>query len=255
MKLFQICTPVLITLTMLSGCATGPQGTSSLSAAPPSVTSLAKVLTYPDRLQPVGADGAQRWKDPAVDFRAYTSILIENVRVKLDADSSAVDPTALKSLTDYFHQSLVKALQPPYAVVDKAGAGVLRVRITLVDLVSTKAEMSVVVLATPYATIPDLVAGSATGGPLGSAPYLGRTGIAADFIDGASNQVVAEFVDLQFGRKYVLDTNKGLNAAVTTGVTDYLDAYSTWAYAKQAFDSWSRQFRQRLDEIKHSTRS
>jgi hypothetical protein len=106
MKLFQLCTPVLITFAMLSGCATGPQGTSSLSATPPSVTSLAKVLTYPDRLRPVGADGAQHWKDPAVDFRAYTSVLIENVRVKLDADSSAVDPTALKSLTDDFHQSL-----------------------------------------------------------------------------------------------------------------------------------------------------
>jgi hypothetical protein len=249
MKPFRFCTPVLITFALLSGCASGPQGSSSLSVASPSVASLGKVLTYPDRLQPVGADGAQRWSDPAVDFRAYTSVLIENIRVKLDAESSAVDPTALKSLTDYFHQSLVKSLQPPYAVVDKTGAGVLRVRITLVDLVSTKAEMSVVVLATPYATIPDLISGSATGGPIGSAPYLGRTGIAAEFIDGATNKVVAEYVDLQFGRKYVLDTNKGVSAAVTTGVTDYLSAYSTWAYAKQAFDLWSQQFRQRLDEI------
>jgi hypothetical protein len=255
MNRFRIGTSALVIVAVLSGCASGPQGSSSLSVAPPSVASLAKVLTYPGRLQPVGADGAMRWKDPAVDFRQYNSILIENVRVKLDADSSAVDPAALKSLTDYFHQSLVKALQPPYTVVDKAGAGVLRVRITLVDLVSTKAEMSVVVLATPYATIPDLIAGSATGRPIGSAPYLGRTGIAAEFIDGASNLVVAEFADLQFGRKYVLDTNKGVDSAVTTGVTDYLDAYSTWAYAKQAFDLWSRQFRQRLDEINGRTRS
>ncbi|MBK6804966.1 MAG: DUF3313 domain-containing protein [Betaproteobacteria bacterium] len=174
-------------------------------------------LTYPDRLEPVGTEGARRWTDPAVDFRLYDRILIEGIRVRLDADSPAVDAATLKSLTDYFHQGLVKALQPPYAIVDKVGAGVLRMRITLVDLVATKPEMSVVVLVTPYATIPDLASATASGRPPGSPPYLGRTGIAAEFIDGATDQVVAQYVDVQFRRKYVLDANQGIGSAATKG--------------------------------------
>lgn len=70
------------------------------------------------------------------------------------------------------------------------------------------------------------------------------------FIDGGTNQVVAEYAETQFGRKYVVDTNKGVSTAVTTGVTGYLDAYSTWACAKQAFDQWAAQFRTRIDALR-----
>ena len=39
-------------------------------------------------------------------------------------------------------------------------------------------------------------------------------------------------------------------SAVTTGVTDFVRAYSTWwAYVQQAFDAWAAQFRRRLDAI------
>lgn len=38
-------------------------------------------------------------------------------------------------------------------------------------------------------------------------------------------------------------------SAVTTGVTDYMRACSTWAYGQQAFDAWVAQFRQHLDAI------
>ena len=108
--------------------------------------------------------------------------------------------------------------------------------------------MSVVTLVVPYATVADVASGAAAGGPVGSAPYLGRTGIAAQFIDGQTGRVIAEYADTQVGRKYVVDTSKGVGSAITTGVSDYAKAYSTWAYAKQAFDGWARQFRARLDQ-------
>ena len=38
-------------------------------------------------------------------------------------------------------------------------------------------------------------------------------------------------------------------AAMAGLATNYLDSYSTWAYAKQAFDQWAAQFRTRLDQI------
>ncbi len=247
MKPTNTLLPLVLVALLAAGCAGTPTSPSNPMPAPPPASSYAPLLTYPDRLQPVGDGGAMRWVAPGLDVRRYDGILIERIRVKLNADSSSVDPSDLKMLTDYFRQAVVGAIQPPYRVVDKTGPGVLRVRATLVDLFSTKAAMSLVVLATPYATVPDLLSGSATGGPVGSAPYLGRTGIAVEFVDGGTGQVVAEFVDLKFGRKYVLDTQKGASAAVTTATTDYLDAYSSWAYAKQAFDAWAAQFRRALD--------
>ena len=185
--------------------------------------------------------------DPAVDFRKYDRVLIERIRVNLDADSSSVDPAELKALTDYFHQALVNALQPRYPVVDKPAPNVLRVRITMVNLVSTKPEMSLVVLVTPYATLPDLALSAASGGPSGSAPYLGRTGIAAEFIDGGTNALVAEYAEEDFGRKFVLDDKGDVSATVTKTVDGYVKSFSTWAYAKQAMDRWAQQFRSRLD--------
>jgi hypothetical protein len=237
-------------LLLVAGCASSPTGDIAAVTAPPTSASFAPLLQYPDRLQPLGDTGALSWRDAALDVRKFDAILVERIRVKLANESAPIDPAEIKSLTDYFHQALVKAVQPAYRAVERAGPGVLRVRITLVDLVGTNTAMSVVVLATPYATIPDLVSGAAGGEGVGSAPYLGRTGITAQFIDGATNRVVAEYVDVQFGRKYVLDTNKGVGAAITSGAQDYLNAYSKWAYAKQAFDGWAAQLRARLDALR-----
>jgi len=231
---------------LTAGCATTPDTGKGTPAAP--TDAYRSVLSQPERLRAVGADGfAREWVDPAADFRKYDQVLIERIRVKLDADSSDVDPTDLKALTDYFHSALVKALEPQYPVVAKSGPNVLRLRITLVDLVSTKPEMSVIVLVTPYATVPDMLVSAASGGPTGSAPYLGRTGIAVEFIDGGSRTVVAQFADTSFGRKFVLDKDGDLSKTVSGTVDGYAKSFSTWAYAQQAFDEWAQLFRQRLD--------
>ncbi|MCB1820513.1 MAG: DUF3313 domain-containing protein [Candidatus Competibacteraceae bacterium] len=241
-------TGVLLSTILLASCASNPE----MSEQPPSPTTYAKFLTHPDRLQPVPGDsGAYRWSESNAKLARYNQVLLENIRVHLasDANDQTIDPTELKALTDYFYQSIVKALGDAYPVVTKPGRGVLRARITIVDLVPTQTEMSVVTLVVPYATVADMASGAAAGGPVGSSPYLGRTGIAAQFIDSETGQVVAEYADTDVGRKYVLNTSEGVGGAITTGVSDYMKAYSTWAYAQQAFDGWAQQFRARLDRI------
>jgi hypothetical protein len=234
-------------LTLLAAaCATGPD-----SQQPSGPAAYAAYLTYPDRLQPVpGDDGAYRWIDPSAKLARYNQIMLEPIRVQLasDADYKAIDPSELKTLTDYFQQSIVKALGNAYPVVAKPGPGVMRVKIVITNLVPTKPAMSVVTLVVPFAAVPDMASGVVTGGPAGSAPYLGRTGIAAQFIDSQTNQVIAEFADTQVGRKYVVDTSKGVGNAIDTGVSDYVKAYSTWAYAQKAFDGWAKQLRAWLDK-------
>lgn len=236
---------VLLTL-LLTACAGSPT-----SEQAPGPAAYAAFLTYPNRLQPVpGDEGAYRWAASDANLGRYNKILLDPIQVQLasNAEYKAIDPAQLKTLVDEFRQAIVKALGNAYPVVTQPGPGVLRVKITIVDLVPTKPEMSVVALVVPYATVADMASGAASGGPVGSAPYLGRTGIAAQFFDSRNNQVIAEYADTEVGRKYVVDTSQGVGNAVSTGVSDYMKAYSTWAYAQQAFEGWAQQLRARLDQ-------
>lgn len=241
--------PGLASLTLLiAACATSPDKNEPASGP----AAYAGVLSDTRRLQPVpGDDDAYRWVEPGIDLARYNKILLERIQVQLtsDAEQKAIDPTELKALVDYFYQAIVKALGNAYPIVTQPGRGVLRTRITIVNLTPTKPEMSVVALVVPYAAVADMASGAATGGPVGSAPYLGRTGIAVQFIDSETRRVVAEYADTRVGRKYVVDTSQGVGGAITTGVSDYAKAYSTWAYAQQAFDGWAQKFRARLDQI------
>lgn len=60
--------------------------------------------------------------------------------------------------------------------------------------------------------------------------------------------MIAEYAVTEVGRKYVVIPRKGVGNAVSTGVSDYMKAYSTWAYAQQAFEGWAQQLRARLDQ-------
>ena len=230
---------------LLGGCATS--GGSGASGEP----AYAGFLSHPERLKPV-AEGSSAlvWIDPKVDFGKYNKFLIERIQVQLaDGGTKSIDPTELKDLTDYFYNAIVKALDPPYKIVSKPGPGVLRVRIAITNLVPTQTEYSVAALVIPYATVVDVASGPANGGPVGSTAYLGRTGIAGSLIEAQTNTVVAEYADKEAGRKYVIDTQDGVTTAVTTGVDNYLKAYSTWAYARQAFDGWATDLRQWVDKV------
>ncbi len=248
MKLYQtfFTAFALSAAMLLGGCATpGGSGTDATPA-------YADYLSHPDRLEPVAeGDSALIWIDPNVDFAKYDKFLIERIQVHLadDATYKAVDPTALKQMTDYFYNAIVKALGSPYKVVSKTGPGVLRVRIAITNLVPTKPEYSVAALVIPYATVVDLASGPASGGPSGSTAYLGRTGIAGSLIESQTNRVVAEYADNEIGRKYVVDTSEGVTGAVTTGVDGYIKSYSTWGYAKQAFDGWAADLRKWLNKV------
>lgn len=241
-----LATSALSAALLLGGCAT--TATTGTAGRP----AYADILSQPGRLKPTAdGSGALVWIDPNVDLTKYNKFLVERIQVRLadDAAYKTIDPTDLKAMADYFHNAIAKALGPTYQVVSKPGPGVLRVRIVITDLVPTKPEYSVVALVVPYATVVDVASGPADGRPAGSTAYLGRTGIAGSLIDSQTNRVVAEYADTEVGRKYVVDTSKGVTTAVTTGVDDYLQAYSTWGYAKKAFDGWARDLRRWLDKV------
>ncbi len=192
------------------------------------------------------------WKAGNVDWKQYDKVQVERILVTLKPgnNQSAVDPGDLKTLTDYFHNALVTAIRPEAQVVDKAGPGVLQLRIALTDLVPTGTMDSLTGTLIPYGFVAEMASGSATGRPAGSTPYMGQTGMQAQVRDGASGAVLAECADNEIGRKYAADVDKGAVGATTTWVNGYMDSFSSWSYAQDAFNKWAAEFAQRFNQLR-----
>ena len=114
----------------------------------------------------------------------------------------------------------------------------------------TNAPLSIAGTLTPYAFVAEVSSGPASGRPAGSTPYLGECGIEVQFIDGLTGQVVGEFTDTKIGKKYDLDTSGGGLDAAKKWADGYFDSFTTWNYAKGAFDLWAALFRQRFNELR-----
>ena len=104
--------------------------------------------------------------------------------------------------------------------------------------------------AIPYGFVAEIGSGAATGRPAGSTPYLGTTGMEVQFRDGLSGAVVAECADLEIGRKYAADLNAGASGAAEAWANGYLESFTSWSYARDAFDKWAALFAKRLEELR-----
>jgi hypothetical protein len=244
---------------LLAGCASTDSGFSNLlgsgagvTASDPTRFTQTGFLSDYGRLKPApGADGAECWRDPNVDLKKFDKVLISRMIVTLKPDQQGgVDPTDLKTLTDYFHDSLSKALKPQMQVVDKPGRGVVVIRIALTNLVPTSVGRSVAGTLIPYGFVAEAGSGAATGRPAGSTPYLGETGIEMQFRDGGTNAVLAECRDSQIGRKYAADVDAGAAGAAQTWASGYLGSFESWSYARNAFDKWSALVAKRFAELR-----
>ena len=247
--------------TLLSGCQT----TDAVMGSGASVTATdaarftkSGFLTDYARLKPNAAlGGIECWRDPRLDAKKFDKVMVSRILVSIappksdkEGEQTTIDPSDLKTLTDYFHASLVKALAPQMQVVDKAGPGVVVIRIALTDLVPTTVTDSLAGTLIPYAFIAEAGSGVATGRPAGSTPYLGETGMEMQFRDGASGQVIAECRDTQIGRKYAADVNGSTVGAAQTWASGYVNSFQAWAYAKNAFDKWSLLVAKRFAELR-----
>ena len=167
-----------------------------------------------------------------------------------EGEVKIIDPNDLKTLTDYFHGALVKALKPEMQVVDKAGPGVVVIRVALTDLVPTTVTDSLAGTLIPYGFVAEAGSGVATGRPAGLTPYLGETGMEMQFRDGANGQVIAECRDTEIGRKYAADVNSSAVGAAQTWANGYMSSFQAWQYAKEAFDKWSLLVAKRFAELR-----
>lgn len=261
-----ICIAALGAAVILSGCA-APAGSGSAASGASTTATVASEATVANvrrigflteyaKLQPMpGGGGMLCWRDPKTNWKQYNKVMFERIQVYLKPGATqmqAVDPSDLKMLIDYFHADLVKAVGSDVQVVTAPGPGVLRVRIALTDLVPTNQIASLAGTAAPYGFVAEIGSGAATGRPVGSTPYLGQTGMQAQFRDGVTGNVNAECADTEIGLKYAADMNAGAAGAAEAWVNGYMDSFTQWTYAKNAFDKWSADFAKRFAQLRNS---
>ena len=253
-----VCLTLAVTA-ILSGCASDPSvlgnGTTITASDTARMTKSGFLSDYA-RLKPTKwGEGIQCWSEPNLRASKYDKVLVSRIVVSIAPPKDknkevTIDPSDLKTLTDYFHDVLVKDLKPQMQVVDKAGPGVVVMRIALTDLVPTQVQDSIAGTLIPYAFVVEASSGSATGRPAGSTPYMGETGMEMQFRDGVTGAVLAECRDTEIGRKYAADMNSGVVGAAQTWASGYLNSFQQWSYAKNAFDKWAALVAQRMAEMR-----
>jgi hypothetical protein len=243
----------------LSGCATDGSmlgsGTNITASAKSRMTQTGFLSDY-NRLETAPwSDGIECWRAAGVDAKSYDKIMISRIVVSIapskDKDKEqTIDPSDLKTLTDYFHGSLEKALKPQMQIVEETGPGVVVLRIALTHLVPTTVSDSVMGTLIPYAFVAEAGSGVATGRPAGSTPYMGETGMEMQFRDSVSGAILSECRDTEIGRKYAADANSNAAGAAQTWAGGYLNSFQAWSYAKNAFDKWSVLVAQRIGQLR-----
>lgn len=239
----------ILTALLVSGCAP----TSSDQQNMTQIDGDIGFLSDYNRLEPFAEDDtAKGWRRDDADWEKFDKILIERMRVMLNAESQkrGIDPTNMKEALDYFYESMVQELEPTVEIVDTTGPGVLRVRIALVNIMTTSVTSSFLGSVIPYGYAAEATAGMAVGRPAGSTPYLGETGIEAQIIDGGSGEIIAEFTDNQVGRKYIVELEEGVTDAATKWAGGYFNSFTAWGYAEGAFDYWAKLFRVQFDGLR-----
>ncbi|MCP4398659.1 MAG: DUF3313 domain-containing protein [bacterium] len=182
------------------------------------------------------------YRNPDIDRSQYKKIMIDRIKVFFREDSKykGIDPAELKELVDYFHDAIVKALSDAYEIVREPASDVVRLRIALTDLEPNKPEASVVTLVVPFIWLGEAGAGVVQDDP-GSTPFLGEATVEMEALDSVTNQQIGAYIEERTGKKY------NWTHGIGTAAKDYLKAYSTWAYTKQAMDHWAQFIRQRMD--------
>lgn len=252
--LFLALAGTLAGVMLLPGCST-PGGGGSVVASTATAATIPRVgfLSDYDRLKPVsGLDGALCWRTGNADWKKYDKVQIERILVSIQPgkSQSVVDPADLKTLTDYFRNALVTAIKPTAQIVDQPGTGVVQIRIALTSLIPTGTLDSVTGTLVPYGFVAEAGSGVAKGLPAGSTPYMGETGMQMQFRDGASGAVLGECADTEIGRKYAASVDKGAVGATTTWINGYMDSFTSWSYAQDAFNKWAGQFAQRFNQLR-----
>lgn len=160
-----------------------------------------------------------------VIFKQYKKIMLDQVTfyLKDDAKYKGINPDEIKFLSDLFAKAFIDALNDAYPLKDTPGPDVMRIRVAITDLESSKPGVRTHSTIIPVGKYYSLVSKRKTG----EYPGIGSASMEAEFLDSVSNERIAAAIDRRPGRKN--DVGK-------------------FSAAKSAFEFWAKRLKEFLDD-------
>src|SRR5215813_4010652 len=173
---------------------------------------------------------------PNTDFAAYNQFLIDAITIfpNSAAKFKGINANDAALLEKSYHDAMVKALTAAgYQVVEAPGPGVVRIRAAFTDLVPVNPVLNTATTIIPQARLLSGIVSTASGSNL----FVGQVGIEAAFLDAQSNEVLAENVAKEAGKKYIPFTDREF------------DPTSTWGQVEQRIDYWAQWVVKRIQAL------
>jgi hypothetical protein len=149
---------------------------------------------------PSGAE-VMRWVDPKLDINKFTSVYVEPTQLYPRPQPTVKIPQqTLNGITNYYDQALKREISKSLPLANGPGPGVIVVR-AAITAVSSKTEG-----LKPYEIIPVALVAAAVSTASGIRDQETTLATEAVFLDGGSNEVVAQVVRKGTGKPLSNDT-------------------------------------------------
>ncbi|MCX5807967.1 MAG: DUF3313 domain-containing protein [Proteobacteria bacterium] len=170
------------------------------------------------------------FKKEGVDAKKYIKFLFDSVEIYQgpDAGFGGVSLKDINTVADFMKSEFVRVLQGKYAIVDKPGTDVLRIKLTLAGIEITRPALAVMTRIIPVGLALNL--GKSATGMQGS--FTGSVTCAGEFFDSETNTLLYAFL-----------TKRGPNAMDVTVVLTGLDA------SKKAITEIAEKFIETVDRV------
>ena len=174
--------------------------------------------------------GAWSYRKPGVNFKEYTTIILDPLVIwpSQHSEYGGLDALTVWKLALAFQESMSRALAGGYVIVKDPGPGVLRLRAALTDVMLERPA-----LASPGPLLPlanDILI-QASEKISGMNALEGEAAIEAEILDTQSQERLVAYVEKRMSSKILLTRDKDSLGPVL-----------------EIFDYWANKLRQRLDE-------
>ena len=180
------------------------------------------------QLQPGAKDQALLvYFNPNARWNRYTKVMIEPVTFWGDA-SSNVSVEDQQKLCSYYYNKLNEDVSQKFQIVDRAGPGVMTLRVALTDPTAATPVMRSISVVIPQARLLNSVSNLATG----SYAFVGSAQSEGEVLDSLTGERLAAAVDKRSGGLSIKNANVW-----------------QWGDAENAMDYWAQRTADRLSEF------
>lgn len=217
---------VAIALILTAGCAATHQARN--------VKTSGFLQDYAQLQEGTGGEALLIYTNPQADFRKYTKIMLDPIKVYPGVGDSffrTISPEDLQKLVNYLDATLRNHLRENFTFVNEPGPGVMRIRIALTEADPANVPLDVVSSVVPVGMALSAMQRVAFGHGTG----VGAVSAEFEAMDSQTGERLAAAVDRRIGDKYTGQFNK----------------FSKWRATRAAFDYWAERLKVRLAELQN----